>query len=523
MRVREHGPQASPLADYERLVLDHVRDLSQQTDDGFVPADALTTGPEAMAKGWWRRFERSVVGDARARGLSRSRWSANARTILTTIAIVVGVAIAIASTTLPIDDDDRRRSDRPRAGASARVSAGSLIAVATKLDGERDTRRWSRRRVTLARVAHDARQRPDLRHAATGGGEHLGSHHEPRRGPGRRAERRRRAPLRLGERTAGVEPGRQSLAHRAHPLPASRSAGLRTSSGARRVGAVLWPAAGGLRSRPAPSRSADAILRSFDDLATDRSVPAWRARRHRCTLAVIVTIGALLAAYGVGLLIAGVGDLVRGRRSVEGRVLRIRERGDDNKRFWHVAVDDGTSDRVRAWRMKSAPACGARSHRACPRLAMVAPRERPRGDTNRRPHFGRRCRPHPRLRCPAGAAAAPPLPDASAVSAALGWPVSAATDAVAHPLALDGASRTFVTPDGGRLITAWIRPSELEAHRHMPVSLATPVSGIGEESYRSPMGGGLVARAGGNVLMVVATLPSLDDASVIESSPPSHS
>jgi hypothetical protein len=109
-------------------------------------------------------------------------------------------------------------------------------------------------------------------------------------------------------------------------------------------------------------------------------------------------------------------------------------------------------------------------------------------------------------------AAAPPLPDASAVSAALGWPVSAATDAVAHPLALDGASRTFVTPDGGRLITAWIRPSEFEAHRHMPVSLATPVSDIGEESYRSPMGGGLVARAGTNVLMVVATLPSLDDA-----------
>src|SRR5688500_17982378 len=48
-RVREHGPQASPPADYERFVLDHVRDLSQQTDDGFVPAGALTTCPEAMA------------------------------------------------------------------------------------------------------------------------------------------------------------------------------------------------------------------------------------------------------------------------------------------------------------------------------------------------------------------------------------------------------------------------------------------------------------------------------------------
>ncbi|HUP71782.1 MAG TPA: hypothetical protein VM282_01925 [Acidimicrobiales bacterium] len=141
-------------------------------------------------------------------------------------------------------------------------------------------------------------------------------------------------------------------------------------------------------------------------------------------------------------------------------MLRIRERGDDNKRFWHIAVDDGTADRVRAWRVKSAP----------------------------------------------------PLPDATAVSAALGWPVTAAPEASPHPLAVHGASRTFITPDGGRLITAWIRPSELEAHRHMPTSLATPASGIGEESYRSPMGGGLVSRAGGNVLMVVATLPSLDDA-----------
>src|SRR5688572_5675895 len=139
LRVREHGPQASPLADYERLVLDHVRDLSQQTDDGFVPADALTTGPEAMAKGWWRRFERAVIGDARERGLSRSRWSANARTILTTVAVVVGVTVAIASTTLPNDKDSDDDDPLGRAMAFGDVSAVVLVAVAANLDGERDT------------------------------------------------------------------------------------------------------------------------------------------------------------------------------------------------------------------------------------------------------------------------------------------------------------------------------------------------------------------------------------------------
>jgi hypothetical protein len=222
-------------------------------------------------------------------------------------------------------------------------------------------------------------------------------------------------------------------------------------------------------------------------------------------------MGAVLAASGLGLLVAGVGDLLRGRRSVEGRVLRVRARGDEKKRFWHVAVDDGTVDRVRAWRVSSAP--------AAPQGATIRARVSPwlRHVTDlaviRTDDLTSVAEPTaPAAAVSAGAASAPLLPDASAVSAALGWAVGAAPDAVQHPLAIDGASRTFLTPDGGRLITAWIRPSELEAHRHMPTSLATPVSGVGEESYRSPMGGGLVARAGANVLMVVATLPSLDDA-----------
>jgi hypothetical protein len=229
------------------------------------------------------------------------------------------------------------------------------------------------------------------------------------------------------------------------------------------------------------------------------------------TLAIIVTMGALLAAYGLGLLIAGLGDLVRGRRNVEGRVLRIRERGNDNKRFWHIAVDDGTADRVRAWRVKSAP----HGHQGATVRARISPWLRHVSDLT----YVRTddltsvaVATAPAAAVSAGAPGSPSLPDATAVSAALGWPVTAAPEAAAHPLAIQGASRTFITPDGGRLITAWIRPSELEAHRHMPAALATPVSGIGEESYRSPMGGGLVSRAGGNVLMVVATLPSLDDA-----------
>ena len=226
-----------------------------------------------------------------------------------------------------------------------------------------------------------------------------------------------------------------------------------------------------------------------------------------------MTIGTILAVYGVGMLVAGVGDLVRRRRSVEGRVLRVRERGDENHRFWHLAVDDGTSDRIRAWRVGSAPAV----HQGATVRARVSPwlchvvdlsmiREPTSPSSRRRRPPPRRSRPGPPPAIGAG------LPDAAVVAAAIGQPVSLAPAAVPHPLAIDGASRTFVTRDGGRIIAAWIRASEFEDFRRMPPSVATPVAGVGDEAYHSQLGGGLVARVNGRVLMVAATLPSLDDA-----------
>ncbi len=61
-----------PLAAYERRVLEHVRHLSI---DGLVPAAAMTTGPEAASKRWWRSFRSEVIADAQARGLCRNRWT----------------------------------------------------------------------------------------------------------------------------------------------------------------------------------------------------------------------------------------------------------------------------------------------------------------------------------------------------------------------------------------------------------------------------------------------------------------
>src|SRR5205085_25703 len=102
----------------------------------------------------------------------------------------------------------------------------------------------------------------------------------------------------------------------------------------------------GVLIAPGAVSVAHALLRSLDDVATDHTAPVGVRVGVGVVLAAVVTLGALLALYGAGMLVTGVGDLVRRRRVVEGRVLRIRERGDEKKHFWHLAVDDGTSDRV---------------------------------------------------------------------------------------------------------------------------------------------------------------------------------
>jgi hypothetical protein len=84
VEVRRRGQDVPNLLAYERQVLDHVR---RAAVDGVVPAAALTTGPATASEGWWRRFHRSVAFDARARGLARRRYPA---------AVHVGLGIGVA-------------------------------------------------------------------------------------------------------------------------------------------------------------------------------------------------------------------------------------------------------------------------------------------------------------------------------------------------------------------------------------------------------------------------------------------
>jgi hypothetical protein len=94
VRVRRNpvGVRGGDLTRYEEMVLGHVRRLAGHTPDGRVPAEALTTGPEETAKNWWKDFRAAVIADARARGLSRRRWSSTARAVLVVAAVPVALA-----------------------------------------------------------------------------------------------------------------------------------------------------------------------------------------------------------------------------------------------------------------------------------------------------------------------------------------------------------------------------------------------------------------------------------------------
>jgi hypothetical protein len=72
IRLRQTAPPgAAPLRPYEQHILDHVERLAI---DGVVPAEAMTTGPEAASQRWWKTFRAAVVAEAQAADLCRPRW-----------------------------------------------------------------------------------------------------------------------------------------------------------------------------------------------------------------------------------------------------------------------------------------------------------------------------------------------------------------------------------------------------------------------------------------------------------------
>jgi Predicted membrane protein (DUF2207) C-terminal domain len=92
-RCKIGGGPADGLAAYELRVLEHLR---QRARGGIVPSQALTTGPDDEAKRWWKAFVNEVVDDAQERGLSRDLWPRRLAALVALGAAVPTVLAGIA-------------------------------------------------------------------------------------------------------------------------------------------------------------------------------------------------------------------------------------------------------------------------------------------------------------------------------------------------------------------------------------------------------------------------------------------
>ncbi|HWC10004.1 MAG TPA: hypothetical protein VG455_02165, partial [Acidimicrobiales bacterium] len=348
VRVRpdpERGSDAK-LEPYERMVLDHV--VGHATE-GVVPADALTTGPEEEARGWWRSFRRSVERDGRRRGLSRRRWSPAARLTLSVSALAVAVLVGVAATTLP-DDPDDSDDDPLGAGIAALVlTAGALLGAVEALNGQRETpagreaaARWLGLRTLLAEDPLFAEYPPAgvaIWDRLLAYGAAMGVAHGAVRALPLGSERDDEAWSPVGGHWRVV----RIRYPRFVPPGYGRHPGLVVLLG-------LFQLALAILALPAATAAADGLREVVVDFSADDTVPTAFGVGVSVFLAVVVALAALLAARGAAMALAGIVDLVSERRRAEGRVLRVRRRGRDDRPRWYVAVDPGRVARIRAWR-----------------------------------------------------------------------------------------------------------------------------------------------------------------------------
>ncbi|MEV6925718.1 hypothetical protein AB0M46_14620 [Dactylosporangium sp. NPDC051485] len=131
--VRQERPGG--LNAYESMIFERVRGLAV---GGHVPLTALTFRDEEQAKGWTRRLNAAIVADARARGLSRRRFSPAVVAALGIVAAVPAFALGLAIA-LQARHQDSHSDGYGAAAVGVIILWCALGGFAGKPRGERDT------------------------------------------------------------------------------------------------------------------------------------------------------------------------------------------------------------------------------------------------------------------------------------------------------------------------------------------------------------------------------------------------
>jgi Predicted membrane protein (DUF2207) len=361
VQLRRGPREVLDLLPYERQVLDHLR---RTAIAGVVPAAALTTGPASASDAWWTRFRRAVEKDARRRGLSQRRFPP---AVIAGLGVGLGVVVLwlfIAfSTTKDAAPDNGPKLWSVLAAAGV-VGASVLAATRFDRDRQRDTDDG------LAAASHwlgvrrgyvDVGRYDELPPAAV----ILYERHLAYAAAMDVAERAiARLPL-------SAEDDRRGWSHHGGRwrqvvvrYPTWR-VGWGQGPGRAMVSGLLWTATllVPLYVLVQVGSTMRVDLEDFARSAGQVSDPASslydEQTADRIALAVTMVIGVVLLAIALNAIVRGMVRLGRGlldagrENFISGTVVRRRtwphQRGTEQLEVDWVAIDDGTSDHLRAF------------------------------------------------------------------------------------------------------------------------------------------------------------------------------
>lgn len=325
------GPAADTnLAPYESRVL---RLLRSRATGGVVPAGALTLGSVNEARGWLRGFSGDVTAEARSQGLCEPRWP---RSALSVLGVITGGAMLIFLIDYQAESENTFLWLVAGALAFTTVWASGRFFVETAQLVSKSGLAMQSRWLALRKYLHDDELFPTLPPTAVvvrdryiGYGAALGVAAAAVRAIPMGAESDRRAWSSVGGRWRQVTVSYPTVwppAYGTAPRDAIW-AGVRV---ALISGVALW-----------------ALFQLMNRLLVD--APDDVARKLLAG-EFVISAGLLVAvAAGLYLLFAG-GVSLFGSRTVTGDAIRLRQYGGDPMTCY-LAVDDGTSDHVRAWKL----------------------------------------------------------------------------------------------------------------------------------------------------------------------------
>jgi Predicted membrane protein (DUF2207) C-terminal domain len=333
---RLRGTAPPDLTPYERRVYDRVAGLAA---GGVVPVAALAQGNSAQAGRWWKGFRREVIVDAQRRGLSRNRWGAGIKSL--TSAASVGPAVAAGLVAGYASEDGE-----PIWGVAV-VTWVLLAGYAGSRNRQRDTpagrevaARWLGLRDHLGRNEVFDTLPPAavaIWDRYLGYGAAAGVAGTASRVLSFGAQDERLAWSAYGGTWHKVRiryPGNRAAEGR-HPL-LSALVGLAALA----VGWYGTKLVLGIRDRLGPGRSL-----GLGAAADEKLDSPWTQPVLLLVLAAVLVVG----IWGAWVVVRAGLDL-GGRRTFEAEVLRIRTLSNDKGVTEHqVALDDGRSERTRAW------------------------------------------------------------------------------------------------------------------------------------------------------------------------------